>query len=124
MGVNYNRENIPQIGAWGPSVPTSPVTMTWDITTNITAAGEIDVNFVWTSGNNGLLISSVTLLQNGIPVDVDNHAGIASRSSPAYTLYIFRLPETKPGATYSIQAVVSGYNGSASSGVVYLPNWN
>jgi hexosaminidase len=124
MGVNYNRETIPQIGAWGPSVPTSPVTMTWDITTNITAAGEIDVNFVWTSGNNGLVISSVALLQNGIPVDIDNHAGIASRSSPAYTLYVFRLPETKPGATYTIQAVVSGYNGSASSGVVYLPNWN
>jgi hexosaminidase len=124
MGVNYNRETIPQIGAWGPTVPTSPVAMTWDITTNVTAAGEIDVNFVWTSGDNGLLISSVALLQNGTPVDVDNHTGIAARSSPAYTLYIFRLPETKPGATYTIQAVVSGYNGSASSGVVYLPNWN
>jgi hexosaminidase len=124
MGVNYNRETIPQIGTWGPSVPTTPVTMTWDITTNITAAGEIDVNFVWTSGNNGLLISSVTLLQNGIPVDIDNHTGIAARSSPAYTLYVFRLPETKPGATYTIQAVISGYNGSASSGVVYMPNWN
>jgi hexosaminidase len=123
MGVNYNRETIPQIGAWGPTVSTSPVTMNWDITTNVTAAGEIDVNFVWTSGNNGLLISSATLLQNGTPVDTDNHVGVAGKS-PAYTLYIFRLPATKPGATYTIQAVVSGYNGSSSSGVVYLPDWN
>ncbi len=33
-------------------------------------------------------------------------------------------PIGEPGATYTIQAVVSGYNGSNSSGVVYLPNWN
>jgi hexosaminidase len=123
MGVNYDRETIPQIGAWGPTVSASPVTMNWDITTNVTAAGEIDVNFVWTSGNNGLLISSVALLQNGTQVDIDTHTGVAGKS-PAYTLYIFRLPETKPGATYTIQAVVSGYNGPSSSGVVYLPNWN
>jgi hypothetical protein len=56
-------------------------------------------------------------------VDIDAHIGVAGKSS-AYTLYIFHLPETKPGATYTIQAVVSGYNGTSSSGVVYLPNWN
>jgi hexosaminidase len=122
MGINYDRESIPQIGAWGPVVSASPSPVNWDITTSVTAAGEIDVNFVWTSGS-GLLINSVTLLQNGVPVDVDTHTGVAGKNA-AYTLYILHLPETKPGATYTIQAVVSGYNGTASSGVVYLPNWN
>lgn len=123
MGVNYDRETIPQVGSWGPSVPASSTIMTWDITTNVTAAGEIDVSFVRTAGANGLQIYSVALLQNGAQVDIDAHIGVAS-TSPAYTLYILRLPETKPGATYTIQAVVSGYNGTATSGAVYLPNWN
>jgi hexosaminidase len=126
-GINYNHETIPQIGAWGPTVSASPVTLNWDITTNVTAAGEIDVNFAWTSGTagTGLLITSVALLQNGTPVDIDTHTGVAAKSTAgAYTLYILHLPETKPGATYTIQAVVSGYNGATTSGVVYLPNWN
>jgi hexosaminidase len=124
MGVNYNREFVPQIGSWGPTVSASPTTLTFDITTNITAAGEVDVNFVATTGSAGLQINSVSLLQNGSVADTDTHTGIASKTTAAYTLYILRLPETKPGATYKIQAVVSGYNGTISSGSVYLPNWN
>jgi hexosaminidase len=124
MGVNYNRETIPQIGAWGPSVSASPSTITLDITPYVTAAGEIDVNFVRTAGNNGLQITSVALLQNGAQVDIDAHVGIAAKSASAYTVYILNLPETKPGATYTLQAVVSGYNGTATSGTIYLPNWN
>ena len=123
MGVNYDRETIPQVGSWGPTVPASSVTMNWDITPNVTAAGEVDVSFVRTAGSNGLLISSVALFQNGVQVDVDAHLGVAS-TTPAYTLYILHLPETKPGASYTIQAVVSGYDGTSTSGAVYLPNWN
>ena len=123
MGVNYDHEALPQIGTWGPTVPTAPATMNMDITTNVTAAGEIDVNFFNTAGANGLQISSVTLLQNGVPVDMDAHTGLASSSS-VFTLYVLHLPETEPGATYTIQAVVAGYGGTTSSGIVYLPNWN
>lgn len=124
MGVNYDHELVPLIGSWGPTVSAGPATLTWDITTNITATGEIDVNFVWTTGTAGLQINSVALVQNGTVVDTDAHTGIASKTTAAYTLYILRLPETKPGAVYKIQAVVSGYNGTSSSGAVYLPNWN
>ncbi len=123
MGVNYNHETIPQIGSWGPTVSTSPTTMNWDITTNVTAAGELDVNFFFTGGANNLVITSVALLQNGVPVDIDVHEGFAA-SSPVFSIYVLHLPETKLGATYTIQAVVAGYGGTASSGVVYLPNWN
>ena len=123
MGVNYNHETIPQIGTWGPNVPASPTVMNWDITTNVTMAGEIDVNFFYTNGTSGLNISSVALLQNGVQVSSDVHDGFAMNDS-IYQLYILNLPETKPGATYTIQAVISGSSGTNSSGIVYLPNWN
>src|ERR1035438_9297171 len=67
MGVNYNHEAIPQIGSWGPTVSTNATTMNWDITANVTAAGEIDVNFWYTTGADALSITSVALLQNGVP---------------------------------------------------------
>lgn len=122
MGVNYNHESIPQVGTWGPAVSTTPTTMSWNITTNVTVAGEIDVNF-FSTGGNGLGIGSVALLQNGVQVDIDTHAGFASGSG-VYTLYVLHLPETKPGASYTIQAVVSSSGGTTSSGIVYLPNWD
>lgn len=123
MGVNYDHESIPQIGTWGPSVSTSPTPMTWNITTNVATSGEIDVNFLYTSGADGLAISSVALLQNGVQLDIDTHAGFAGDGS-TYTLYVLHLPQAVPGATYTIQATVAGSGGTASSGIVYLPNWN
>jgi hexosaminidase len=124
MGVNYNHEFVPTIGSWGPSVSASPGTLTFDITANVTAAGEIDVNFVYTTGLNGMQINSVSLLQNGTQLDVDAHQGIVSKTVSAYPLYVLRVPQTKPGATYTIQANVQGYNGTNCSGTVYMPNWN
>ena len=105
----------------------------WNITTNVTAAGEIDVSFWYTSGANKLSITSAALLVNGVQVDIDTHAGTAESTStyegaepyiPVFTLYVLHLPETKPGATYTIQAVVAGSGGTATSGTVYLANWN
>ena len=125
MGLNYDHEAVPQIGSWGPAVSTTPTTVNYDITPYVTAAGEIDVNFYATSGANGLSISSVTLLQNGAPVDVDVHPGYTGTGTGSvFPVYIVNLPETKPGATYTIQAVVYGTAGTATSGNVYLPNWN
>jgi hexosaminidase len=132
MGINYDHETIPQIGAWGPTVSISATTNYYDITTNVMAAGEIDVSFWYTSGAN-LAISSVTLLVNGVQVDIDAHAGLAEPSSiyqatkpfiPVFTLYELHLPATKLGATYTLQTVTQGSGGSAASGVIYLPNWN
>jgi hexosaminidase len=133
MGVNYDHEVLPQIGTWGPTVPTTGVTNFYDITTNVTAAGEIDVSFWYGTGTN-LSITSASLLVNGVPVDIDTHAGLAESISsyqskvepfiPVFTLYVLHLPETVPGATYKIQAVMAGSGGSTTSGTVYLANWN
>jgi hexosaminidase len=129
MGVNCDNESVPQIGSWGPTVSTSPVTNFYTITTNVTTAGEYDVSFWRVSGGN-LTITSVALLVNGVQVDIDTHTGVASGYQsgtepfiPVFTLYVLHLPETVPGATYTIQAVTQS-SSSAASGTVYLPNWN
>lgn len=132
MGLNCDHETIPTIGTWGPTVSASATTMDFNITTNVTAAGEIDVSFWYGSGAN-LSISSVALLVNGVQVDIDTHAGTAEPSSsyqatepfiPIFTLYVLHLPETKPGATYTLQAVIQGSGGTSTSGTIYMPNWN
>ncbi len=129
MGLNYDHESIPVIGTWS-SVGTGGTTLNFDITTNVTAAGEIDISFWYLSGS-PLSISSVALLVNGTQVDIDTHSGTASGYQPGsqpfipiFTLYILHLPEFKPGATYSVRAVVAGSGGTATSGTVYMPNWD
>jgi hexosaminidase len=131
MGLNYDHESIPTVGGW-TNVTTSGSTLTYNITTNVTAAGEIDISFWYLSGS-PLAITSVALLVNGVQVDIDTHSGLAESSStyqstapfiPVYTLYIVHLPELVPGATYTIKAVVAGSGGTATSGAVYMPNWD
>jgi len=138
MGINYNHEAVTQIGTWGPTVPSqspSYTTVTYTITPYVTQAGEIDISFYYTSGNNALYINSAALLVNGVQVDSDNSAlGIASlfptdvsfteASSYYMPYFVLRLPWYTPGATYTIQASIAGDGGTASNGTVYLVNWN
>ena len=128
MGANYNHEIIPTAGTWGATVPATYSTLTWNITPNVTAAGEVDVNFWWTSGN-GLNIQWVDLQTNGVEIDRDTHFGYAQTGTVAaattnQVLYILHLPAFQPGTTYTIGASVQGIGGTSSSGTVYLPNWN
>jgi hexosaminidase len=139
MGLNYNHEAVTPIGTWGPTVTASPSysTTTYTITPYVNQAGEIDINFYYTGGANGnaLYINSVALLENGVQVDIDNgYLGTSSVfptyiSFPQVTSYntpyfVLRLPWYHPGSTYTIQASIAGFGGTASSGTVYLVNWN
>jgi hexosaminidase len=129
MGVNYNYESIPAIGTWG-AVPAGYSTLQWNITTNVTGAGEIDVDFACAPSTNGITIAWADLLQNGTEVDRDTHYGYAQNNSSYaasttnQTVYILHLPVYQPGATYSIGASVQGIGSTNCSGTVYLPNWN
>jgi len=132
MGLNYDHEIIPTIGTWGPTVSASATTTYYDITPNVTAAGEVDVNFYYTGGGDALAITSVALLVNNVQVDIDAHSGLAEPSAdydtppyaPLFTLYVLHLPELVPGATYTIQAVYQSSGGTTTSGTIYLPNWD
>lgn len=132
MGVNYNQESIPQLATWGDGqVSTTFSTWQWNITTNISGPGEIDVSFCYTNGANGLNIAWTDLQENGTEIDRDTHNGLAeSLAAPTVatnqTTYVLHLPPTayKPGATYTIGASVQGNGGTDCSGIVFLPNWN
>lgn len=133
MGINYNHETITQIGSWGPSVPTSPTTVSYDITPYVTKGGEIDVSFAYTSGSDAINVYWVSLLENGMQVDINTFTGFAGLGTYTQTgnalgglaYYGLHLPWFHPGSTYTIQASIAEHGSSASSnGKVYLPNWN
>ena len=123
MGVNCNPHAIPPaIGSWSIA-PAAYSTLTWDLTTSVTNAGEIDVSFCWKTGSNGLDIAWAALLENGVEIDRDTHAGFTG-VSPSRPAYVLRLPARRPGATYTLSASVEGRGGTNSTGIIYRPNWD
>jgi hexosaminidase len=125
MGINYNPSATPpQLGTWTPAqTPALYATRNWDITSSVTAPGEIDVSFCWKTGAHGLEIAWAALLENGVEIDRDTHAGFTG-VTPARPTYILRLSARRPGATYTLAASVQGRGGTDSNGIVYRPNWN
>jgi len=123
--VNYNPlATPPAIGTWAPAqITTNYFTLTWNISWNVTKAGEIDVSFCWKSGANGLDIAWVALLENGVEIDRDTHPGFTG-AGPVKPAYILRLPALRPGATYTLAASVEGRGGTNSNGIIYRTNWN
>jgi len=124
-GVNYNPSaEPPRFGTWSPAqTPATYSTLTWNITASATGPGEIDLSFCWKSGAHGLDIAWAAVLENGVEIDRDIHAGFtgASMTRPAYVL---RLPKWRQGATYTLAASVQGRGGTDSNGVVYHTNWD
>jgi hexosaminidase len=134
MGLNYNHETVTKIGSWGPSVPTTPTTVSYDITPYVTHGGEIDVSFAWTPGSlDGINVYRVTLLENGTTIATNTFTGFAGaglyKQTPnglgGVAYYGLHLPWFHPGSTYTIQASIAENGSNASTtGNVYLPNWN
>ena len=125
LGVNYNRSaEPPQLGAWAPAqTPATYATRTWNITASVTAPGEIDVSFCWKTNANGLDIAWAAVLENGVEIDRDTHAGFTG-VTPTRPAYVLRLPTWRAGAKYTLAASVQGRGGTNSTGVVYRPNWD
>jgi hexosaminidase len=130
LGINYNHEAVTQIGTWGPTVSTSGSVVSYTITPYVTANGEIDINFYYTSGADAVKVTSVSLLENGTQISVDNHTGNSggyeylANTSDLVPYFVLHLPWFHPGSTYTIQATITGQGGTASNGTVYLVNWN
>jgi len=125
MGVNFNPyQTPPAIGTWSSNqTPAVYATLSWDITPSVTTRGEVDVSFCWKTGAHGLDIAWVALLENGVEIDRDTHAGFTG-VTPSRPTYVMRLPARRPGATYALTASVQGRGGTNSNGVVYRTNWN
>jgi hexosaminidase len=125
LGVNFNPYAAPPVvGAWSSNqTPAVYATLTWDLTPGITAPGEIDLSFCWKTGAHGLDIAWVALLENGVELDRDTHAGFTG-VTPTRPTYVLRLPARRPGATYTLAASVQGRGGTNCNGVIYRTNWN
>jgi len=131
MGVNFNPyATPPTLGTWTAPVSTNFTTLSWDITSSVTVPGEVNVSFCWKTGANGMEIEWAALLENGVEIDRDTHAGFTGVTPftginiPIRPAYVLRLPARRPGATYTLRASVAGRGGTASNGTVYRPNWN
>jgi hexosaminidase len=126
-GVNYRRETSVKVGVWQPKqISTDGVTLEWEVTKNVDAAGPRHVTFDPIAGADGLDIAWVELLEDGREISRDEHIGYAgdkpsdpsSSSAPVYTL---NMPVPKPGAHYTLRARVAGSGGADSQGEV---NWS
>ena len=126
-GINCRRATFEKIGAWQPKhLNSDGVTLQWDITKYLDAAGPRRVTFDPFAGTNGLDIAWVELAENGREISRDEHTGYAgdqpadpsSPSDPVYTLFV---PAPKPGAHYFLRARVAGSGGNDSCGEV---NWS
>ncbi len=126
MGMNYDNTNAIAVGTWGPTVSTTQTNVTYDITSYVTNAGDINLDFHYTSGADALNIYSVSLLVNGVQVDADNtgYVGYAGLSAANLPYFLLHLKNFQPGATYTLQATVAGVGGASSSGTIFLVNWN
>jgi hexosaminidase len=126
MGMNYDNTNGIAIGTWGPTVSSNILTFSYDITPYVSAAGDINLDFHYTSGAQAINIYSVNLLVNGVQVDSDNtgYIGYAGLSGANLPYFLLHLKSFQPGATYTVQANYAGYQGTNSSGTIYIVNWN
>ncbi|MDB6029474.1 MAG: beta-N-acetylglucosaminidase [Verrucomicrobiales bacterium] len=125
LGANYNPSaSPPEIASWAPAqISTNYSVLTWNITSSISTAGELDLSFCWKTGSHGLDIAWAALFENGVEIDRDTHAGFTG-VTPAKPIYVLRLPARLSTATYTLQALVAGRGGTNSNGVVYRPNWD
>lgn len=121
LGVNY-RPNRPetktQIGGWKPAqIKTEPAPLEWDVTKNVTAAGKGRVSLDYTEGAHGIDIAWVALLEGDREISRDTHAGFTG-SNPRQSVYTLDVPAPKPGARYTLRALVAGAGGTDSTGSV------
>jgi len=108
------------VAAWEPKMiheALSPVE--WDVTKAIKGKGDIEVMFSFRYGAHAISIGLVSLLENGVEISVDKHDGWSGGVLRDNT-YKLSLKEYKPGATYTLKALVKGEGGTDSHGAIAI----
>ena len=77
----------------------------------IKKAGEYQVSFAYTKGNNRLDIQNVELLENDKVISDDRHQGFSGASNEK-NIYLLKLQDYKPNARYQIR-----YQGKPKGGI-------
>ncbi len=122
MGVNFfplEEVKVPA-GTWkSGGVGENFVTKTWDVTPQITKAGNVEAKFQYTGGTHRLDIAWAELLQNGTVVARDEHSGMTGGATKD-NVYSFALPTYTAGTKYELRANVRSDGGNDSNGEIYL----
>lgn len=120
LGINYRRDVAVKMGEWTPGqISSSGTNIEWDVTPQVKSPGQYRVNFQFTHGN-GLVVKSVSLLEDGKEAAADNHTGFAARN-PTKPVYVLDLANAKPDAKYTLRATVSGSGSSGTVTAVLIP---
>jgi hypothetical protein len=109
LGINYRRDLSVGIGEWEwnravPETNSMSTNLTFDITLYVKTPGQYRIGFHYLDGS-GLVIHSVSLLEDGKELVKDEHAGFAARH-PSKPFYVLNLPAVKENAKYTVQASV------------------
>lgn len=124
LKVDYYRPGGHIIATWQPSDIRHITyrTLEWDVTHKVYANGRAMAGLYYTKGKNPLNIRKMQLLEDGKVIAEDNHRGFAdaNRATGKRKTYLYYLPVDRynPNARYTLQAEVSGYNGTDSYGNV------
>jgi hexosaminidase len=122
LGVSYRLyrpDTRTQIGGWKPAqIKNEMSPLEWDVTKNVTAAGNCRVTLEYTAGACGIDIAWVALLEDDKEISRDTHDGFTG-SSPRKPVYSLDVPAPKPGARYTLRAQVAGSGGTDSTGNLF-----
>ncbi len=122
LGVSYRLyrpETRTQIGGWKVAqIKDEFAPVEWDVTKNVTAAGQTRVSLEYTAGACGIDIAWIALLADGVEISRDEHAGFAG-GSPRKSVYTLPVPAPKAGARYTLRAQVAGSGGRDSAGNIF-----
>ncbi len=107
-------------GRWLPEqMSEDGTTLRYDITEHLSGPGEVSVEWEYTDGAHGLVISRTALMVDGEEVSADAHRGWAGSGSRNNT-YHLALDDYREDATCEIVAEVSSRGGTDSRGDVWL----
>jgi hexosaminidase len=126
-GINYHRDTSVKVGGWTPAqITTDGVTLEWDVTKNLDAAGPRHVTFDSIGGADGIDIVWAALLEDGREISRDEHTGYSGDnppdpSHPCDPVYTVNVPRPKPSAHYTLRARLAGSGGTDSRGEI---NWS
>lgn len=111
---------IIRAGRWEPEqMSEQGATLRYDVTEHLDGPGEVSVEFEYTRGAHGLIITRAALLADGKEVASDAHRGWAGSGRTDNT-YHLALDEFREGVTWEIVAEVSSRGGTDSRGDVWL----